>query len=494
MFRRFLCHRFTAHPIAAIFCGWALFFSGCGPGHSAKTPARTSGNAPRLTVLVVDAPFLGEKIKAEWSSNTESDDLVTIRQLTWEQVAGASRLPGDLIVYPSGRIGELAEAGLLAPISDRLLENDAFALRDIYKNVRLHEIRWGDKVFALPLGSPQFVLVYRSDIFAKLKIEPPQTWAEYDTLAARLDKREELGDLAPAAKVSWQGSVEPWAPGFAGQMLLARSAAYAAHKEQISPLMELTSLQALVSQPPYVRALQEMTQGLSEGQKKRAKFTAAEAYLEIAQGRCAMAITWPSAATTIEAAAKPGAVPAEKIGELGFAELPGAREVYDFGDKKWGERTATEDIHVPLLAVSGRMVSVTATSSYQESAENMAAWLSGSEFSTQISPASRNTTMFRISQEPEVAKWVGDVREGGLQQYVAVLRKTMERPRYSQGVRIPGRQEYLAALDQAVLDALQGNKKPEEALAAAAAAWDKITAGRGLESQRGALQRSLGLK
>ena len=472
---------------ASGLCVALALLAGCGPANS---PAKTSGGKPRLipqlTVLVVDDPALGENIKAEWRSRTEEE--VAIRQISWKEAASAKRLPGDLIVYSAGQIGELAEAGLLAPISERTLENDAFALRDIYKQVRLHEIKWGDRVLALPLGSPQLLLVYRADIFAQLKIKPPQTWAEYDALAARLAKREELGELAPAADAPWRGALEPLAPGYAGQVLLARSAAYAAHKEQISPLLELTSLQALIGQPPYVRALKEMAAGHGREKGKLPQFTPAETYQEIASGRCAMAIAWPTAAIKTDKAAK------DPPTSLGFAELPGASEVYDFGDRHWKVRSKDEDPHVPLLAISGRMVSVTSTSGEPEAAENMATWLAGSEVSAQISPGSPDMGIFRISQEPDAGKWLGSGGDRGKSEYVAALRQSQERPQHSQGIRLPGRREYLSVLDQAVLEALQGKTSPEAALTAAAAAWDKITASRGLEAQRAALERSLGLK
>ena len=468
-------------------CVCAAFLAGCGTGSSSTKTTVKKQRTPQLTVLVIDDPALGDTIKSEWRSRTE--DEVIIRKITWQEAAAAQRLPGDLVVYPAGHLGELAEAGLLAPISDRTLENDAFALRDIYKQIRLHEMKWGDKVLGLPLGSPQLMLVYRRDIFTKLKVKPPQTWAEYGALAARLAKREELGTFAPAADAPWRGAVEPLAPGYAGQMLLARSAAYAAHKEQISPLLELTSLKSLIGRPPYVRALTELAASHSNEKEKPTHFTPSEAYQELVHGRCAMAITWPSAAT----AAMDKAV-AERAEFIGFAELPGAREVYDFGRKQWGERGAGEDPRVPLLAVSGRMVSVTATSGEQEAAENMATWIAGSEVAQQISPSSPETTLFRGSQEPDAGRWLGSIGEQGKNEYVAALRQTQERPQYSRGICLPGRREYLSALDQAVSDALQGKKSPEDALAAAAAAWDKITARRGLESQRTALERSLGLK
>lgn len=465
----------------------AVFLAGCGPSNSpsTKTSVDQTGLVPQLTVLVVDDPALGENIKAEWRSRTEQE--ITVKTISWRQAGEAKRLPGDLIVYPAGLMGELVEAGLIAPIPDRILENDAFALRDIYKPIRLNEMKWGDKVYALPLGSPQFVLVYRADIFTKLGLKPPQSWSEYDALAIRLANRDELGELAPAADAPWHGAAQPLAPGYAGQVLLARSAAYAAHKEQVSPLLELATLKPLINQPPYVRALTEMVGVQKADQGKLRLLTPGEAYQEIALGRCAMAITWPTAAAMKDA-------PADQLKPLGFAVLPGASDVYDFSDKKWSVRQADEDPHVPLLAVSGRMVSVTATSGEQEAAENMATWLAGSEASARISPASPHVTLFRISQEPDAAQWTGPLGDNGKREYVAALRQIQELPQRSQGIRLPGRENYVAALDEAVIDALQGKRSPEEALAHASAEWVKITARRGPDSQRAALERSLGLR
>jgi len=466
----------------------AALTAGCGPSSSPsqKTAGGNASPAPQLLVLVVDDPALGENIKAEWRSRTE--DEITIKQITWKQAAEAKRLPGDLIVYSAGQVGELVEAGLIAPISNRTLENDAFALRDIYKQVRLYEMKWGDKVYALPLGSPQLVLVYRSDIFAKLGLKPPQTWSEYDALAKRLAKREELGDLAPTADAPWRGAAQPLSPGYAGQFLLARSASYAAHKEQVSPLLEISTLKPLISRPPYVRALTEMTAAhvQEDEQGKLRQLTPGEAYQEVALGRCAMAITWPTAAVMLDA-------PEGKLKPLGFAQLPGAPDVYDFNDKKWGIRADDDDPHVPLLAVSGLMVSVTSTSGEQEAAENMAAWLASAEASARIGPASPNTTLFRIAQEPNAVQWMGPIGENGKQEYVATLHQIQDLPQRSLGIRLPGRQDYLAALDQAVVDALEGKKSPADALAQAAAHWEKVTEQRGLEAQRAALERSLGL-
>ena len=159
--------------------------------------------------------------------------------------------------------------------------------------------------------------------------------------------------------------------------------------------------------------------------------------------------------------------------------------------------------HRDPLAMISSVTSLTATLRWAHAAsvdyralaaENMATWLSGSEVSAQFSPSSQDTTLFRVSQEPDADHWLGGVSDKGRSEYIGAIRQAQERPQHAQGLRLPGRREYMSALDQAVLDAVEGKKSPEDALAAAAAAWDKITARRGLETQRAALERSLGLR
>jgi multiple sugar transport system substrate-binding protein len=60
--------------------------------------------------------------------------------------------------------------------------------------------------------------------------------------------------------------------------------------------------------------------------------------------------------------------------------------------------------------------------------------------------------------------------------------------------RLPGREEYLTALDQAVHHAIRGDQTPQQALTNAANEWEKITGRLGIEPQRKAYVRSLGLE
>src|SRR4051812_21390872 len=128
-----------------------LSVAGC-PGPIKQSPpqkAATSSREP-LTVIVVDDAPLGQAIAREWKGRTEEE--LTVRDVTIADIASASRLPGDAIVFPSGMIGHLSQRGLISPLEPTLLEDAEFNYRDIFDQIRLGEMRWGRQTLATPLG------------------------------------------------------------------------------------------------------------------------------------------------------------------------------------------------------------------------------------------------------------------------------------------------------------------------------------------------------
>ena len=85
-------------------------------------------------------------------------------------------------------------------------------------------------------------------------------------------------------------------------------------------------------------------------------------------------------------------------------------------------------------------------------------------------------------------------RHDAAEQYAEVLQLAQNRERWLCSIRIPGRTEYLAALDDAVHAVLAGESSAEDALQQAADRWNQITAARGLERQQEAYLKSIGLE
>jgi ABC-type glycerol-3-phosphate transport system substrate-binding protein len=390
------------------------------------------------------------------------------------------------VIFPSGLIGQFAQPGLLSPLEPAALDAAEFDQRDIFDQIRLREMKWGSRSFAVPLGSPQLLLAYRADIFEKLGLSPPADWAEYQALVERLSDRSSFADLAEAE--SWHATIEPLADGFAGQLLLARAAAYALHREQVSPLFRFGTLEALIDLPPYVKALEELAAAAKTGGYGGQALSPQQAVAELQAGHCAMAVGWP--APDPAASAKQDAAGGTKIA---FAVLPGSARAYRFATKSWEDRVGDDSPHVPLLSVSGRMAGVSASAADPRRAQGFAIWLAGREVSEQIAPHSTETTLFRTSQIASARRWTGALPAAASRQYADTLAQTLTLPRAFPNVTLPGRADYLAALDRAVQQAVAGKQSPREALKEAAAAWNTITAGLGAETQQQANSRSLGL-
>jgi ABC-type glycerol-3-phosphate transport system substrate-binding protein len=168
--------------------------------------------------------------------------------------------------------------------------------------------------------------------------------------------------------------------------------------------------------------------------------------------------------------------------------------VYNFADKSWEKRADAEDWHVPTLALAGRLGSIASGGTQPQAAFQLLAWLSGREWGTRVSSASPATTLYRRSQMRTPQPWLDpNTDTTAAQAYAAVVQQSLGRQQYLIAPRIPGEAEYMAALDVATRDAVRGYKLPADALAIAVEKWRDVTKKYGVEAQKSAYRRSLGL-
>jgi len=445
----------------------------------------------KLRLVVVDDPVLAsaiEQLEAVWNDQAGCEFQVV--RASDRDLAGDDPPQADAVICRPCRLGVLAERGWIAPVSESLLQDDDGSWPEIFSLLRAQEAVWAKKVVAVPFGSPVLTCYYRADLLEKLGRRPPQTWAEYHALAELLSDRDNLAEAAGPDDRPWYGAIEPLGTGWAGTMLLARAAPYASHRENYSTVFNVDTMEPLIDGPPFVRALEELVADAALGPPDTDAQTASDPGSVRAafwQGRCGLAVSWPTAAFKL-----PG--PAGEAIRVGLAELPGSGEVYDVEDRAWDTRRDDEDRHVPLLAVSGRVGVVSGTSQWPEAACQLLFWLSDQQWSTEVSAASPDSTLFRRSHVESPGAWVEEpIPAAAAAEYAALTEQTLSRTQFLFALRIPGRPEYMAALDDAVQQAVRGDRTPREALQEAAARWRKITRRLGTETQRKAYWHSLGL-
>lgn len=491
---------------------WGLLLvllPGCDHGSPAtQNAAPVVTNPAPLRVLVLDDPPLAAAIDQQWKM--QSDAGITVQQRASSEIGEFKRLGCDVVIYPSALLGDLAERRLIVPLDANTLARSEYDSADVF-DLQGQETSWGRHSYGVSFGSPQLVLLYRADWFQKLGVQPPRSWAEYQSLVERLarEPRESWTEPSAAnatnaasgpdsggaggsadteATPGWFATAEPLGPDWGGLVLLARAASYARHASHYSTLFELESMDPLIAGPPFERALGELVAAAKFGPQDAITMSPAEALRRFRSGRCAVALCWPTTTGSASEAL------ANSPTTVGFAELPASAEVYDFDAKRWETRPTAEDPQVPLLAIAGRVGSVTRETSNLAASLNLLGILAGPELAGSISPASEHTTLCRVSQANAGAKWLpAELGADAASAYADLVSRTQTRRSWLFAIRIPGRHEYLAALDEAVRQSVAGTHTPAEALGAAAQRWTEITNRRGIDAQRTAYRRNLGL-
>jgi len=463
--------------------------------------AAPASNVP-IHLLVVGDPAMAsaiDQLKGEWAAQTGST--FEVHQATQLDLAGNSPPEADAILTPSHQLAELAARSWILPAPAALTrqraetnsgptgaETSQGRWADIFPLLRAREAAWGDATVAVPFGSPVLTLYCRADLLEKLAARPPRTWAEYQRLAETLSDRKRLGPSAPAAGNPWCGALEPLAPGWAAIMLLARAAPYASHRANYSTLFHIDTMEPLIQGPPFVRALEELLAVARLNPAGQLRCDPAAVRRAFWAGQCAMAVTWPTAADKPPLEGSPAV-------RLGLAELPGATEVFNISPQTWESRQSGEDGSVPLLDIAGRLGTVTARCPTPETAFRLLLWLSSEQWNRQVSAISPETTLFRQSDIRFARAWTEKpIPPATAGEYAVLTQRTLSRSQWAFALRIPGRTEYLAALDEAVGQALRGQQPPQEALRQASLRWRAITNRLGLDRQRTAYHASLGLQ
>jgi multiple sugar transport system substrate-binding protein len=467
----------------------------------------------KLKLQVIDDPEMAkaiDRLRGEW--NAQSGSEFEIVQSGGKEASEAENISADAVICSSPLLAMLAEKKLLAEVPEKYRSSASWT--EEFELPKIREAAWAGKIYGLPFGSPVLTIYYRADLLKKINRTPPKTWAEYLDIAKLLATEKQSTPDAP-----WYGTLEPLAPGWAGLTLLARAAPYAKHRDNYSTWFDVITMEPSIADPPTVLALTRLVEAAKTNSGESLKCDPAAVRRAFAEGKCGMAIAWPTASVQAihenEAdpgkkagngapSAEPDKEPAKgsadkstgKVGEfeVGFIELPGSTQAYNVNSKHWEPRLEDESPNVSLLGIAGRFGVVSAKSPAPEAAFALLAWLSDGKNSLQISPVSSTTTLFRKSHLEKPQLWTEQgLTPSAAEQYAKSTATVLSREAWLD-FRLPGRDEYLAALDEAVQSAVAGNSSPPDALKNAAEKWREITEKLGKDHQKAAYRHSLGLE
>lgn len=462
-------------PIAAT--AMLVCVVGCGPEVAEVQPEEQPRKLREVDLLVVDDPALAEAISRQWSSKADTELNVT-ETTAAELLARTTPPKEDAIVYPAGMLGELAERNWLDPFPEAALESNAYAATDVLLLPRNYESKWAGETLAVPFSSPILFLAVRTDLFEAEGIEPPESWAEYYAAA------QAFAEPPPGVEGAWTPTVEPVGETWAAETLLARAAPFVRDPGRSSTLFNLSTMEPQIAAEPFVESLTAMAAIAKSGDETITRNTPLDAQRAILAGRCAMAITWPLKDEEADASNAP---------PISYFPLPGAGKVWRFNSQRWDD--LPEVNRAPFLGADGRLASVVRDTSRSRSAGMALALLSGQEWSPLVCSQCENAGVFRSSHTSNLVPWADSrIDAEARTSYSNAVIELQTSNLFLFSPRIPGSAQYMNSLNQGVARVLNEGADPSQSLKAVADEWRNITEKLGVNEQKEAYRKSLGIR
>jgi hypothetical protein len=151
------------------------------------------------------------------------------------------------------------------------------------------------------------------------------------------------------------------------------------------------------------------------------------------------------------------------------------------------------DTRVAVLGNNDRLIAVTTTSRNAATAFKLLEWLAQADMSAQLSRVGEGKFLPPRRSLASSTAWNDAAKDSGATSQAGALDAALKSERFLMIPRIPGIDDYLAALDVAADAAVKDKMPPAEALQKAADQWEQITNARGREAQHAAYLKSLGI-
>ena len=408
-------------------------------------------------------------------NDAERSGLSLVEQLE----TGASETPATLVVFPITQIAELAVDNRIVPIPDEIQSNENLAWIDLFQGLREGPGSIADRPSVLPLSSPVLVCYYRQDLFEREGLSPPETWQEYETLLAALDKKG-------------FAVVEPWDEDFRATMFFARAVAHAKHPHHYSLFFDSHTGQPLIDGPGFVRALEQSGTAV-ELMRKRTDVTMlspADCLGQFMAANAAMAVTFE---TGLDES------PLERAESMavGVVRLPGAPKAYNRSTEKWETPRDGKINRCTLTAFSGLCAGVLGRGSEKE---QQAAWNLLSQLAVETNSLVRvfpgdTKSPCRSSHSKRPDAWVGGhLSSSEARQYFDVVAGSLRDTRLVAELPVIGRRQFRRALSAGIGRFLSSELTAEETLQNVAREWSSIAADVGQLRVIDSYRISLGLR
>jgi multiple sugar transport system substrate-binding protein len=355
---------------------------------------------------------------------------------------------------------------------------------------------WNDKTYRISIDGDCHNFNYRSDIFSNKDLGGdwssagmqgdwgvPTTWQQVQDVTKFLKGKELDGQPL-------YGILDVCKPagGFTWYFFASRATAYAKHPDDKAWLFDADTMKPRINNPAFVRALDDVVAALPSEPADQLNADLLKTLGQFLAGQGAMAHWWGDIGSNVYT--NDQSVVQDKVA---FSILPGSPDVYNAKSGAWDKIDGNN--FAPNMAYLGWGLYVMQKSvdrGVNEAAWDVAAHLGGKDLSLWTACYPSGFQPYRTSHF-DVKDWVSvGYPEAFAKSYLDSELNSYNHPNAAIEPRIPGIFQYYVAAEQEMAKAYAGTSTSQQALDAAAAAWEQITDQLGRDSQIKLYQAALG--
>lgn len=428
-------------------------------------------------IVVTEVPFaeIFPKIQTDWSTGTNSIDVG---------------------VFAAGWGVELDAAGLLEDMDPYIAKDTKIDLADVAPYFRDFGQKIGGKTKLLMVDGDFQMVYYRKDVLEKAGLEPPKTWEDYLTVAAKIHGQDMNGDgeadygLCSFKKRNAQSyfAIQTIAASYVQTMGTAQGFHF-----------DNATMKPIVNNDAWKKAF--------EIYKETSKYSPPEELnLDITDmrpiylaGRCGMFIEWGDTGPL-----QLGADAAAVKGLLYAVGAVGSKEVLDRATGKLVPVTKENAPHsvdginyAPFAAFGGWAGAINAKAD-QKKKDAAYAFLSymnqSAQSSVDVTIGETGYNPYRLSQLASTDLWVkAGMPQELAENYLGAINGALANLNMASDMKIPGAASYTSVvLDREVARYLADEISVDEALQNIEAGWEEITEDFGRDEQIAAQALALG--
>jgi multiple sugar transport system substrate-binding protein len=404
----------------------------------------------------------------------------------------------DAFVFDPQWMGDFVPPGYLEDLTSRVRADKKINWLDIAPFFRNFSATFKGRIYTVPVDGDFQMVYYRKDILKRDHVAPPATWDDYLAIAKRYQGKDLNGDgkgdygSCIAKKRAAQSYWMFWS--IAGSFLQAQGTKQGA-------FFNVGTMQPLVNNPGFARALDIYKQTTSYGPPSERNLDVGDTRGLFTSGRCALSIDWGDIGTL---AIDPKTSRVQN--KVGAVILPGTRQVLNRATGKLvpcTKRTCPYAIrgvnHAPFAAYGGWSGAINAASDskVKDAAYAFLSYMSQpAESNVDVTLGKTGFNPYRRSQFANLGLW----RKAGMsapaaRDYLGAIRDSLQSPNMILDLRVPKSAQYEGVvLDTALAQFLAGEISREQAMKQIADGWNGITDKEGRDKQRTAYAASLNIR